>query len=67
MKIFDKLQNISKALLLPVSALPAAAIFFRFGAKDLLNIEILEKAGSSCGFYFFFSFYRVDEKYQRRN
>ena len=47
MKIFDKLQSISKALLLPVSVLPAAAILFRFGSDDLLNIDILEKAGGT--------------------
>lgn len=47
MKIFEKLQSISKALLLPVSVLPAAAILFRFGSDDLLNIDILEKAGGT--------------------
>ena len=47
MKIFDKLQSISKALLLPVSVLPAAAILFRFGSDDLLNIDVLEKAGGT--------------------
>ena len=47
LKIFDELQSISKALLLPVSVLPAAAILFRFGSDDLLNIDVLEKAGGT--------------------
>ena len=47
MKIFDELQSISKSLMLPVAVLPAAAILFRFGANDLLNIDVLEKAGGA--------------------
>ena len=47
MKIFEQLQSISKSLLLPVSTLPAAAILFRFGSDDLLDIDVLEKAGGS--------------------
>ena len=47
MKIFDELQSVSKTLLLPVSVLPAAAILFRFGASDLLDIDVLAKAGGS--------------------
>ena len=47
MKIFDKLQSISKALMLPVAVLPSAAILFRFGANDLLDIDVLEKAGGA--------------------
>ena len=47
MKIFDNLQNMSKSLMLPVAVLPAAAIPFRFGADDFLNIDLLEKAGGT--------------------
>ena len=47
MKIFEKLQSVGKALMLPVSVLPAAAILLRFGADDILNIDVLEKAGNA--------------------
>ncbi|MBQ3451508.1 MAG: PTS transporter subunit EIIC, partial [Selenomonadaceae bacterium] len=33
--------------MLPVATLPAAAILLRFGADDLLNIDVLEKAGGA--------------------
>ncbi|MBR6889130.1 MAG: PTS transporter subunit EIIC [Selenomonadaceae bacterium] len=33
--------------MLPVATLPAAAILLRFGADDLLNIDVLEKAGGT--------------------
>ena len=35
--MFDKLQSVGKALMLPVAVLPAAAILLRFGANDLLG------------------------------
>ena len=44
---FDELQRVGKALMLPVAVLPAAAILLRFGAEDLLNIGVLEKAGGA--------------------
>lgn len=47
MTTFDKLQSVGKALMLPVATLPAAAILLRFGADDLLNIDVLEKAGGA--------------------
>ena len=47
MTTFDKLQSVGKALMLPVATLPAAAILLRFGADDLLNIDVLEKAGGT--------------------
>ena len=47
LNVFDKLQSIGKALMLPVSILPAAAILLRFGSPDLLNISFVEKAGGA--------------------
>lgn len=44
---FEDLQSVGKALMLPVAVLPAAAILLRFGASDLLNIAVLEKAGGA--------------------
>lgn len=44
---FEDLQSIGKALMLPVAVLPAAAILLRFGANDMLNIDVLEKAGGA--------------------
>ena len=45
--LFDKLQAVVKALMLPVAVLPAAAILLRFGANDLLDIDVLERAGGA--------------------
>ncbi|MBR1807262.1 MAG: PTS transporter subunit EIIC [Selenomonadaceae bacterium] len=45
--LFDKLQAVGKALMLPVAVLPAAAILLRFGANDLLDIDVLERAGGA--------------------
>ena len=45
--LFDKLQSVGKALMLPVAVLPAAAILLRFGANDLLDIDVLERAGGA--------------------
>lgn len=44
---FDKLQSIGKALMLPVAVLPAAAVLLRLGASDVLDIGVIEKAGSA--------------------
>lgn len=45
--IFEKLQNIGKALMTPVAVLPAAGLFLRLGAADVFNIEIISKAGGA--------------------
>ena len=47
MTTFDKLQSVGKALMLPAATLPAAAILLRFGADDILNIDVPEKAGGT--------------------
>ena len=47
MILFDKLQSIGKSLMLPVAVMPAAAVLLRFGADDVLNIDVLEKAGGA--------------------
>ncbi|MBC2581609.1 glucose PTS transporter subunit IIA [Clostridium sp. DJ247] len=44
-KIFVVLQKIGRALMLPVSALPAAGLLYRFGQPDLLNMPYVAKAG----------------------
>ena len=43
--IFERLQNIGKALMTPVAVLPAAGLLLRLGASDVLNIELIEQAG----------------------
>lgn len=45
--LFEKLQAIGKALMTPVAVLPAAALLLRLGADDVLNIEIIAKAGGA--------------------
>ena len=45
--IFENLQKIGKALMTPVAVLPAAALLLRLGAADVLNIEIITKAGGA--------------------
>ncbi|WP_139488664.1 glucose-specific PTS transporter subunit IIBC [Brevibacillus dissolubilis] len=44
-KAFGKLQQVGRALMLPVSVLPAAGILLRFGDKDLLNQPVIKDAG----------------------
>ena len=44
---FAKLQNIGKALMLPIAVLPAAALLLRLGAPDVLNIPFITKAGGA--------------------
>ncbi|GAA0746616.1 glucose PTS transporter subunit IIA [Clostridium oceanicum] len=46
-KFFSKLQMIGRALMLPVSVLPAAGILLRLGYPDLLNNQYILKAGDS--------------------
>ncbi|MCO7126686.1 N-acetylglucosamine-specific PTS transporter subunit IIBC [Sporolactobacillus shoreicorticis] len=41
------LQRIGKSLMLPIAALPAAALLLRFGQPDLLNIPFIAAAGNA--------------------
>ena len=43
MNFFTKLQRIGKALMLPISILPAAGILLAFG--DRFGIELMKNAG----------------------
>ena len=43
---FSKVQNLGKALMLPIALLPVAGILLRFGQPDLLNIKFLADAGN---------------------
>ena len=45
--LFEKLQGIGKALMLPIAVLPAAALLLRLGAPDVLNIPFITKAGGA--------------------
>jgi glucose PTS system EIICBA or EIICB component len=44
---FGYLQQIGRALMTPVSVLPAAGLLLRFGDKDLLNIPLIKNAGGA--------------------
>ncbi|MBR4696453.1 MAG: PTS transporter subunit EIIC, partial [Selenomonadaceae bacterium] len=44
---FGKLQNIGKALMLPIAVLPAAALLLRLGAPDVFDIPFITKAGGA--------------------
>ncbi len=46
-KLFEQLQRIGKALMLPIAVLPAAALLLRLGAPDLLNIPFVMSAGGA--------------------
>lgn len=46
-KLFGALQKIGKSLMLPIAALPVAALLMRLGSADLLNIACVAKAGSA--------------------
>lgn len=46
-KILSNLQQLGKAMMLPVAVLPVAALLLRFGAKDLLDIPFINAAGNS--------------------
>ncbi|MBY0380282.1 MAG: PTS transporter subunit EIIC, partial [Burkholderiales bacterium] len=43
---FDKIQQLGRALMLPIALLPVAGILLRFGQPDLLNIKYVADAGS---------------------
>ncbi len=44
-KVMPMLQRLGQAIIVPIAILPAAAILFRIGSPDLLNIPILSVAG----------------------
>lgn len=44
---FGKLQKLGKALMLPVAAMPVAALLLRLGAEDVLNIPFIEATGNA--------------------
>ena len=46
-KVLGFLQKLGKSLMIPIAVLPAAALLFRFGDADLLNIPWVMKAGSA--------------------
>jgi PTS system N-acetylglucosamine-specific IIC component len=43
---FDKIQQLGRALMLPISLLPVAGILLRFGQPDLLNLKYIAEAGA---------------------
>jgi len=45
--LFNILQDIGKALWLPIAVLPAAGLLLRLGQEDLLNIPFLSEAGGA--------------------
>lgn len=47
MSILTKVQNLGKALLLPIATLPIAGLLLRLGAGDILNQPILFQAGNA--------------------
>lgn len=46
-KILGNLQQLGKAMMLPVAVLPVAALLLRFGAKDLLDISFINASGDA--------------------
>ena len=46
-KWFETLQDVGKALMLPVAVLPAAALLLRLGAPDVLDIPFVTKSGAA--------------------
>jgi PTS system N-acetylglucosamine-specific IIC component len=45
--MFENLQSLGRALMLPIAVLPAAAIFLRLGQPDLLDIPFVAAAGDA--------------------
>ncbi|MBE6100694.1 MAG: PTS sugar transporter [Selenomonas ruminantium] len=45
--LFKRLQEIGKALMLPIAVLPAAALLLRLGATDVLDIPFIAKGGGA--------------------
>jgi PTS system N-acetylglucosamine-specific IIC component len=46
-QIFDKLQPIGRALMLPIAVLPIAGLLLRLGQPDLLNVAFIAAAGDA--------------------
>jgi N-acetylglucosamine PTS system EIICBA or EIICB component len=47
MNALQYIQKLGRALMLPIATLPAAALLLRFGQSDVLDIEVIAKAGAS--------------------
>ena len=47
MRILEGLQQLGRALMLPIAVLPVAALLLRLGAGDLLDIPFMFKAGEA--------------------
>ena len=47
MNTLQYIQKLGRALMLPIATLPAAALLLRFGQSDVLDIEVIAKAGAS--------------------
>jgi PTS system N-acetylglucosamine-specific IIC component len=43
---FEKLQNLGRALMLPIALLPVAGILLRIGQPDLMNLKYIADAGN---------------------
>lgn len=46
-KIFLMLQQVGKAIMLPIAVLPAAALLLRLGAPDVFDVPFITKAGGA--------------------
>ena len=44
---FSGIQQLGRALMLPIAVLPAAALLLRFGQDDLLNLAFMASAGAA--------------------
>jgi len=44
---FSAIQQLGRALMLPIAVLPAAALLLRFGQSDLLNLPFMAAAGAA--------------------
>ena len=44
---FQALQQLGRALMLPIAVLPIAGILLRFGQPDLLNVPAIADAGNT--------------------
>jgi PTS system N-acetylglucosamine-specific IIC component len=44
---FSGIQQLGRALMLPIAVLPAAALLLRFGQNDLLNLPFMASAGGA--------------------
>ncbi|MDL2266480.1 PTS transporter subunit EIIC [Desulfovibrio sp. OttesenSCG-928-G15] len=44
---FSGIQQLGRALMLPIAVLPAAALLLRFGQEDLLNLAFMASAGAA--------------------